>query len=482
MEKRVFEDLKGNLCGEFSLMSDFIVRELAFERETFYILYIMGICSKDLLNKFLLEPLSAAYLRGGESAEVGSIITGGGFSAAVGYEAAKEAVLAGNALLIFEGMPAEIFGYIVAAKNDEGRANTEPETENVVRGPHDGFNESAQQSAVLLRRRIKSEKLKSEKITLGTLSKTEVIIMYISGLVNERSLALLKRRLADIQADALTDSGSVEMYIQEGRHALYPTVGNSERPDKVAAKILEGRIAVIVDGSPVVLTVPYLFCEGFQVSEDYAKSPFFATFVRTLRFAAVLCGVLLPGLFLALAEHHMAFLPQEMAEFLAETRKEMTVSLTWEIITAFLIFEILREVGLRMPKAVGSAVGVVGSLILGESAVSAGIISPFVLIIVAFSAVCNFICAPYMNPNAIFRFALILSGGLGGIFGFFAALACALVLGAAKSSFGVPYFSPFAPLSAEGLRDFLYMSPIWRMRKVPPSVSGKNISRTQGRA
>ena len=211
MEKRVFEDLKGNLCGEFSLMSDFIVRELAFERETFYILYIMGICSKDLLNKFLLEPLSAAYLRGGESAEVGSIITGGGFSAAVGYEAAKEAVLAGNALLIFEGMPAEIFGYIVAAKNDEGRANTEPETENVVRGPHDGFNESAQQSAVLLRRRIKSEKLKSEKITLGTLSKTEVIIMYISGLVNERSLALLKRRLADIQADALTDSGSVEM-------------------------------------------------------------------------------------------------------------------------------------------------------------------------------------------------------------------------------------------------------------------------------
>lgn len=305
--------------------------------------------------------------------------------------------------------------------------------------------------------------------------------MYISELVNLEALALLKRRLADIKADALIDSGSVEMYIQDGKYALYPTVGNSERPDKVAAKILEGRIAVIVDGSPVVLTVPYLFCEGFQVSEDYAKSPFFATFVRTLRFAAAMLGIFLPGLFLALTEHHMEFLPKAMVDFMAETRKDMTVSLTWELITAFLIFEILREVGLRMPKAVGSAVGVVGSLILGESAVSAGIISSFVLIIVAFSAVCNFVCAPYMNPNAIFRFALILSGGFFGVFGFFFVCAEALLSGAGKSSFGVPYFSPFAPLSAEGLGDLFYMAPIWKMKKVPPAVSGKNALRTEGK-
>jgi spore germination protein KA len=306
--------------------------------------------------------------------------------------------------------------------------------------------------------------------------------MYISDLVNTQALAALKRRLADVKADAIIDSGSLEMYIQDGRHALYPTVGNSERPDKVAAKILEGRVAVLVDGSPVVLTVPYLFCEGFQVSEDYAKSPFFATFVRSLRFLAVMLGIFLPGLFLALTEHHMEFLPQEMGDFMAKTREDMTVSLTWEIITAFLIFEILREVGLRMPKAVGSAVGIVGSLILGESAVKAGIISPFVLIIVAFSAVCNFICAPYMNPNAIFRFALILSGGFFGLFGFFAVSAAAFLLGAGKSSFGVPYFSPFAPLSAEGLGDFLYMSPIWKMKKLPPAVSGRNAVRTEGKA
>lgn len=482
MEEKDFEALLGNLTSEFAGMSDFCTRKLCFRGRDFFILYIIGHASKELLNKFLIAPVSEAYLRGGKEFPLEDIVTGGGFSAALGFDAAKNAVLEGNALIVFPDMPPDIFGYICAVKNDEGRSPSEPETENVVRGPHDGFTESASGNTVLLRRRIKSEKLKSEKLTLGRLTKTEVTLMYISDLVNREALALLKRRLADIRADALIDSGSVEMYIQDGRHALYPTVGNSERPDKVAAKLLEGRIAVLVDGSPVVLTVPYVFAEGFQVSEDYAKSTFFATFVRSLRFLAVMLGIFLPGLFLALTEHHMGYLPQEMIDFMAKTREDMTVSLTWEIITAFLIFEILREVGLRMPKAVGSAVGIVGSLILGESAVKAGIISPFVLIIVAFSAVCNFICAPYMNPNAILRFALILAGGFFGLFGFFGASAAALLLGAGKASFGVPYFSPLAPLSAEGLRDFLYMSPIWKMKRVPPAVSGRSAVRTEGKA
>ena len=482
MEEKDFEALLGNLTSEFAGMSDFCTRKLCFRGRDFFILYIIGHASKELLNKFLIAPVSEAYLRGGKEFPLEDIVTGGGFSAALGFDAAKNAVLEGNALIVFPDMPPDIFGYICAVKNDEGRSPSEPETENVVRGPHDGFTESASGNTVLLRRRIKSEKLKSEKFTLGRLTKTEVTLMYISDLVNREALALLKRRLADIRADALIDSGSVEMYIQDGRHALYPTVGNSERPDKVAAKLLEGWIAVLVDGSPVVLTVPYVFAEGFQVSEDYAKSTFFATFVRSLRFLAVMLGIFLPGLFLALTEHHMGYLPQEMIAFMAKTREDMTVSLTWEIITAFLIFEILREVGLRMPKAVGSAVGIVGSLILGESAVKAGIISPFVLIIVAFSAVCNFICAPYMNPNAILRFALILAGGFFGLFGFFGASAAALLLGAGKASFGVPYFSPLAPLSAEGLRDFLYMSPIWKMKRVPPAVSGRSAVRTEGKA
>ena len=481
MKKSEFSDLLQKFRADFSNMWDFVAREVDLVSARFWVLYLMGHASKDLVSRFVIGPISEAYLRGGEGNPIGGIVTGNGFSVAKSLEEAENAVLEGNAVILCEDMPDGIFGYVCAVKNDEGRANTEPETETVVRGPHDGFNESAQQSVALLRRRIKSVNLKSEKLTLGNVTETDVVLMYLSDLVNTDALNALKQRLGGIRADGLTDSGSVEMYIQDGKHPLYPTVGNSERPDKVASKILEGRIAVIVDGSPVVLTVPYLFCEGLQVSEDYAKSTFFATFARTLRFTALLISVFLPGLFLALTEHHMGFLPGEMVSFMSETRKDMTVSLTWEIMTAFLIFEVLREVGLRMPKAVGSAVGVVGSLILGESAVNAGVISPFVLIIVAFSAVCNFICPPYMNPNSVLRFALILAGGVLGLFGFFAATVAVVLLGCAKSSFGVPYFAPFAPLSAEGLGDFLYMLPIPKMKKVPPSVSGRDILRREGK-
>lgn len=476
-----FEALKNTLEKGLCGIESFSVRTLRFGNDEFFIYFLRGHSAGDAVNRFVIAPISEAYLRAEDESSIESIVTSSGFAAAKSTEEAKNALLSGNSVLAFEEMPEGAFGYICSTKNETARPNTEPETENVVRGPHEGFNENAQQSEALLRRRIKSERLKSEKMTLGSLTKTDVIIMYMEGIVNEKALSLLRTRLYSIRADALIDSGSVEMYISDGRHALYPTVGNSERPDKVAGKILEGRIAVIVDGSPVVLTVPYLFCEGFQVSEDYAKSTFFATFVRTLRFIAVLFALYLPALFTSLVTHHIDFLPGEMAQYMAESRKEMTVSLLWEVVTAFIIFEILREVGLRMPKAVGSAVGIVGSLILGESAVSAGIISPLVLIIVAFSAVCNFICAPYMNPNGIYRFAVLLFSGFTGMFGFFFFVSFTLVLGCRKTSFGVPYFSPFAPISTRGLSDFLYMAPIWRQKKVPSCVSGRDITRTEGK-
>ncbi len=475
-----YDELLARFKDTFSNMCDFNVRKMSFSQRRFALLYISNHSSKEMIAEFILHPLSEAFLRGGEDAPIEDIIVNGGFSAAKSFEDAKNALLSGSSLLIFDGMARGVYGYVCSTRNEEGRGNDEPETENVIRGPHDGFNESAEQSAMLIRRRIKSERLKSEKMTLGTLTKTDIVIMYIEGIVNTEALATLRRRLKNIKADALIDSGSVEMYISDGKNPVYATVGNSERPDKVAAKILEGRIAVMVDGSPVVLTVPYLFFEGIQVSEDYSKSSVYATFIRSLRFFALILALYLPAFFVAAVMHHSALLPRGIADYIATSRQNISFSVFWEVIVAFLIFEILREVGLRMPKAVGSAMGIVGSLILGESAVEAGIVSPFVLIVVAFAAVCNFIAAPYMNPNTVYRFSLLFSAGLGGLPAFFASCALGIVLVLGKESFGVPYLSPLAPLSFEGMRDMLYMAPIWRMKKVPPSVSGRDITRTEG--
>lgn len=481
LEENAFLNLKSSLAKSFCNMSDISVRELDFGKTRFYLYYISNHSSKLLINKFIIAPLSEYYLRGGADSHISGIITGNSLKTATDAAEAQNAVLSGNCLIIFKDMPNDICGYICATRNDEGRGNDEPETENVIRGPHDGFNESSEQNVMLLRRRIKSTHLKSEKMCVGTITKTDIVIMYLDNIVNEKALCILRRRLSAINASAVIDSGYVEAYIQDKGYSLYPTVGNSERPDKVAGKLLEGRIAVIVDGSPVVLTVPYLFCEGFQVSEDYSKSSFFATFVRGLRFSALIFALYLPSLFTALVMHHSSFLPQEMQDYMAQTREGMTVSLVWEVVTAFLIFEVLREVGLRMPKAVGSAVGIVGSLILGDSAVSAGIISPFVLIIVAFSAVCNFIAVPYMNPNGIYRLVLIIISGIFGLFGHFAFTAVSLVVGCRKTSFGVPYFSPFAPISVGELSDLIYMAPVWKNKNVPPSVSGRKEKRTEGK-
>ena len=245
----------------------------------------------------------------------------------------------------------------------------------------------------------------------------------------------------------------------------------------MAAKLLEGRIAIIVDGSPVVLTVPYLFCEALQVTEDYAKSSWYASFIRIMRFAAFLIALYFPALFVALFVRHKDLLAENLVSMIDEARSAISFSLFWEVIVIFLIFETVREVGLRMPKAVGSAVGLVGSLILGDSAVEAGIASTPVMIVVALAAVCNFIVPPYMNSNILYRFFMIVISGVFGLFGFFAAIVCSLLHMCMKNSVGVPYFSPFAPIDPVGLRDFLYMAPISARRRVPVSIAGKKIAR-----
>ena len=239
-------------------------------------------------------------------------------------------------------------------------------------------------------------------------------------------------------------------------------------------------MAVLVDGSPVVLTVPYLFCEAFQVTEDYSKSPWYATFIRIIRFFSFLTALYLPALFVALFVRHRELLPEYMISMVEKARNSLPFSLFWEVIIIFLLFEVVREVGLRMPKAVGSAVGLVGSLILGDSAIEAGIASAPVLIVVALAAVCNFIVPPYMNSNILYRFLMIVVSGVFGLFGFFAAIVISLLHMCMKSSAGVPYFSPFAPVDFSGLKDFLLMAPLWAMKRVPVSISRKSITRTEG--
>ncbi len=473
------ENIKSELREIFSDMSDFTFRDLIFEEDHIVIAYLSGFCSKTFLSETIIEPISHMYAMGKTSCSLQSLITSNKVDEIDDIHAAVNAVLSGNAL-VFRDTMSTIFGISVSAKNDEGRSVSEPETENVIRGPHEGFTESGENNVVLLRRRIHSEKLKRRSFVVGKESKTDIFMVYMEGIANEDVIEELSRRLGEIETDVILDSGYIEIFLQDGRSPFYPTIGNSERPDKVAAKLMEGRAAIIVDGSPVVLTAPYLFCEAFQVTEDYSKSPWYATFVRLLRFAAYLVSLYFPALFVAAFVRHRETLPDFMISAIEDARETISFSIFWEVLIIFLIFETVREVGLRMPKAVGSAVGLVGSLILGDSAIKAGLTSAPVLVVVALAAVCNFMVPPYMNANMLYRLLMIIVAGALGYFGFFAAILITCMILCGKSSVGIPYLAPFAPFDQEGMKDFIYMAPLWAMKRTPRSLTGKKIIRTKG--
>lgn len=474
------EEIKRELSAIFSDMTDFAFRELYFEGNTITVAYLVGFCSRTYVNQYILEPISRAYTASGGKGlpPLESLITNIKLEPIDDVTSAATAILSGNAF-VFSDTMRDILGLSVFTKNDDGRSPMEPETENVIRGPHEGFTESAEGNVVLLRRRLRSARLKRRSLTVGRDTSTDVSVLFMEGLAREEAVEEVCRRLRAIDTDSILDSGYIEIFLQDGCVPFYPTVGNSERPDKVAAKLMEGRIAIVVDGSPVVLTVPYLFCEAFQVTEDYAKSPWYASFVRLLRFAAYLMALYFPAFFVAAFVRHRGILPAFLTDAVDGARETLGFSLFWEVLIIFLIFETVREVGLRMPKAVGSAVGLVGSLILGDSAIKAGLTSAPVLVVVALAAVCSFIVPPYMNANMLYRLMMIVIGGALGFLGLFTAILISVAVLASRTSLGVPYLSPLAPLDPRGMKDFLCMAPLWAMRRMPVSLTGKRLIRTR---
>ncbi len=350
-----------------------------------------------------------------------------------------------------------------AVKSDRGRSPHEPETENVIRGPHDGFTESAEYNMGLLRRIIRSPELKFEKHTAGKETRTDVDLVWIEGKADGVVVDLLRQRIDAIKTPYILDSGYVEELVSvppgKRNFKLYPSMGNSERPDKVAGKLLEGRAAVIVDGSPVVLTAPYLFVEAFQSSEDYVKSVWYAFFVRFLRFAAFFITLYLPAVFVALMYFHEDLVPKTFFDYYSEHSAGM-MPLFLEVIAVFFLFELVREVGLCMPKAVGGAVGILGSLILGDAAVEAGITSASVIIIIAASAMCNFIAPPFFNSNVPLRLLLLVAARLGGLYVLVPTALFVFICFAKKRSFGVPYLYPIVPFSLRGMGDVIYKRPL----------------------
>lgn len=392
------------------------------------------------------------------------------------FDEAVNAILSGSTLLLIDGFDT---GLSIAATGGETRSVQPPETEVVIRGPREAFVETLRVNTSLLRRIIKNPNLTFESVTKGKQTHTGISIAYIKGIANMKIVEEVRRRLDRIDIDSILESGYIEQLIEDNPLSPFATIGNSERPDKVAAKLLEGRVAILCQGSPVVLTVPYIFAEALQISEDYYSRPFLSSAVRVLRILALFITLTLSAFYVALTTFHQEMVPTVLLISIASAREGTPFPLFAETLLSETIFQLLRESGLRMPRAVGQAVSIVGTLVIGEAAVNAGIIGAPMVIITSLSAITSFILPSIYDAITIFKFILIFLSGAFGLFGITVGMIIILAHMCSLRSFGSPYMASLAPGVRKGLKDVFIRPPLWLQRTRPESITWNSSSKRQ---
>lgn len=394
------------------------------------------------------------------------------------YDSLFKSLLSGNIILLVDGydMFVSIDFYFT-----EGRAVGEPTTQSIIRGPKECFVEKTDVSISLVRKRLKTKDLRVENLTLGSVTNTKITLMYIDKIAKKEIIDEIRRRLSKIKIDAILDSGNIEELIKDDRYSIFPELLDSEKPDSVAANLLEGRVAIFVEGSAYVLTAPALFVEFLQVSEDYYHHFIVSTFIRILRYSAAALTLFVPALYISLLSFHQEMIPTPLLISIAAQREGIPFPVFIEAILMEGVFEILREAGIRMPRVIGPAISIVGALVLGQAAVEAGIVSAIMVIIVSITAISSFAIPNYSLGNAIrmIRFVLMVLAGMFGLYGVFMGF-IALILHLCKlKSIGIPYMLPIAPKTKYATKDTIIRYPLWLNKTRPAGISGLNLPRVE---
>lgn len=446
------------------------------------LIYIDGLVQSESIHKHLIEPLLNVQATEQTSEQYCGIheilqqtITVGELIEATYDSEVLNAVLEGCTAIFIDGFDE---AFIASTTGWEKRAIDEAQTQTVIRGPKESFTEDIRTNISLLRRKIKSPDLRFENMKIGRYTRTEVILTYIDGIVNEKVLAEARRRLLLIDTDSILESAYIEEFIEDKGYTPFPTLMNTERPDAAAAGLLEGQIVIIVDGTPFALIAPVTFYKFLQSSEDYYQRYDIASFVRLIRYASFFISMLLPSLYIAITTFHQEMLPTTLLITLAAQREGVPFPALVEAFLMEITFEVLREAGVRMPRVVGPAISIVGALVLGQAAVQAGLVSAAMVIVVSFTAISNFV-TPAINlavAARLIRFMLMLLAGVLGLFGILFGCMVILIHVCSIRSFGIPYMAPIAPFIASNVKD-IFIRPPWRDLIKRPLHLTKNIFR-----
>ena len=430
--------------------------------------YMDGMIKAELLNESVIRPLITSRAERREDSLVGfiskQVLFAGETSVTDRVEDMLRSLLYGDTLLLVDGCTDAI---TINTKGWRTRGISEPEDERVLQGPREGFDEAALLNLAMIRRKLLTPDLCTELIRVGRRSDTPVFICYLDTLVNKRTLSELKKRIKKLDMDGILDSNYIAEQIRDHPRSLFKTCGSTERPDIVAARLLEGRIALVVDGTPVVMTVPYLFSENFQSDEDYYLNYAVSSVGRLLRFVCFFLSVSIPAVFIAATSYHKELLPTSLALTVAQLRGGVPFSAFWECILLIFVFEILKETGVRMPQSLGHALSIVGGLVVGQAAVEARIVSAPMLIIVALSGISGLMVPRLKGAVFYLRLIYVVLSAIFGLYGYIAGITVTLIHILDLSSFGTSSTVSLDRASFQSLKDSFWRAPWGKMRTRP---------------
>lgn len=384
-------------------------------------------------------------------------------------EDVASAMLTGDTVLFIEGYPA---GLKIPDKGYPQMSIGEATSEKVIRGSNEGFTDSVKTNTALIRKRVRTPKVKIRELKIGVRSQTNVDLVYMDDLIYPHVLEEIERRLDGFEIDGVLDSGILEQLAEKNWYSPFPQFQTTQRPDRAAMAVLEGRIVLLSDNSPAALILPTDYNSFIQTSDDYYNRWEIASFGRILRYIASFFAMVLPGLYLAVCNFHTQILPTNLLLSFAAARQGVPFPGVVEVLLMELSFELLREAGVRLPGAMGNTIGIVGGLIIGQAAVEANLVSPIVVIVVAFTALCSF-SIPNEEFATAFRLLKFVFIGLSawlGFFGFLLAMLLLLIHLSHLSSFGIPYLMPFVGADVTGYedeRDSLIRMPVFSLRRRP---------------
>lgn len=430
----------------FGKSCDIVMREIICSGKRAFVFMLDGMCDEIKLTESIIKPV-LDMIYDDTSVSVNEYIRTRIFKGVNVREAgsvtmAAADIVSGNLVIIIDGQTSALS---FPVQGFPKKMPSEPQAEQNERGSQEAFTDNFKDNVTLLRRRLRTPELVIEQITLGSLSNTPVLMCYLSDRADCELIGKIRKRISKIRLEAITGSGYIRPFLDSRRPSFFTDTGVTERPDRFSALLLEGRVGIIVDGSPFALIVPWLFIDYFHTVDDYLSSTYYALFMRILRITCFAIAATLPGIFVAVCLFHPEIMPADIMYGIAAATGKTPFPIMVEALTIHFIYEIVREAGLRMPRSIGHAVSIVGALVIGDAAVSAGLIAAPMLIVMALTAISSSVIVRLHEPVAILRFAFIIIGGFTGLYGIMLGAGLMLIDICSVSPYGIPFSAPISP-------------------------------------